>query len=157
MNTRMKDAEYRAANVACARGDTSVAQRQKLYTLFNESYNFDLDVLLFVEALKQGWDAPPAKKLINAAPTLSDWVVEQLMGRVLRPFQRYNGEIVTAEIVDFIDRSKSDQVSAVDILNRDAPSGMRYREGAIIGKDLVDLRHPSYGAKGAFEPIPQPY
>lgn len=151
MNPYMQDTEFRKAHVLAIRGSMSMSERKKIYKIFSEDLNFDLDVLLFVETMTEGWDGPIAKKLINAAPSRSDWLMEQLLGRVLRPYRRRNGELVTAEAVDFIDRSKSGQVSFTHILDRDAPPRMRYREGAIIGKGLVDLRSPWRGENGAFE------
>lgn len=150
MNPYMQDIEFRPVHVLAVRGSMSMAERKKIYKIFSEDLNFDLDVLLFVETMTEGWDGPIAKKLINAAPSRSDWLMEQLLGRVLRPYRRYNGELVTAEAVDFIDHSQSGQVSFTDILDRDAPPGMLYREGAIIGKGLIDLRSPWRGENGAF-------
>lgn len=151
VNPYMGDHEYRPINSVILRGDMSMATRNKIYQIFSEDYNFDLDVLLFVETIKEGWDGPIAKKLVNAAPTRQAWVTEQLLGRVMRKYQRHNGEVVTAEAVDLIDESISGQVSFTDILNRDAPAGMMYREGVTIGSNLIDYHNPQRGPMGAFE------
>jgi|GEM_PF-6040852 len=145
---------HRKANAFVIRGDTKSEVRQGAYRIFGDpSYPdpYQLDVLLFVDTLTEGWDAPIAKMLINAAPSQSDVLVEQLLGRVMRPFQRANGSSVAAEAVDFVLPFMEDQVTAADILSRDGPSGMHYRQGAIIGQDLVDLRRPWRGANSAFE------
>jgi superfamily II DNA or RNA helicase len=152
MNPYMEDYERRKPHVAIIRGDMSMNTRKKLYQIFSENMNFDLDVLLFVETMTEGWDGPIAKKLINASPTRAEWLMEQLFGRILRPYQRYSGELVTAEAVDLIDRSDSGQTSFTDILTRDGPEGMRYREGVTVGKDLADLSDPLRRRYGAYEP-----
>jgi len=151
VNPYMEDYERRKPNVVIIRGDMPINTRKKLYKVFSEDMNFDLDVLLFVETMTEGWDGPIAKKLINASPTRAGWLMEQLFGRVLRPYTRHSGELVTAEAVDLIDRSDSGQVSFTDILTRDGPEGMRYREGATVGKDLADLSDPLRRKHGAYE------
>lgn len=152
-NSYMEDREVRLPHVLTIRGDMRMEERKKIYKIFSEDMNFDLDVLLFVETMTEGWDGPIAKKLINAAPCRAEWLIEQLFGRVLRPYARHSGKIVTAQAVDLIDHSASGQVSFTNILDRDAPMGMRYREGVVVGKGLADLSDQLRTENGAFEQI----
>jgi superfamily II DNA or RNA helicase len=153
LNPYMEDRERRPPNVVIVRGDMPIDTRRKIYKIFGQDMNFDLDVLLFVETMTEGWDGPIAKKLINASPCRAEWVVEQLFGRVLRPYKRHSGKTVAAQAIDLIDNSLSGQKSFTDILDRDAPEGMRYREGVVVGKELADLADPQRIPRGAFELI----
>jgi hypothetical protein len=112
-----------------------------------------IDVFLFVDTLSRGWNSPITKKVINACPSRSPRAVEQILGRLTRPFRRMDGNLIYGQAVDLVDESKTEQVLFSHILNRYAPEGQRYVEGAIVGPGLLDLRYTT--GISAFEPIPE--
>jgi hypothetical protein len=77
--------------------------------------------------------------------------MEQVLGRITRPYRRRNGQWVPAEAVSIVDEG-SNAFHVVDVINRYAPQGMAYREGAVIGKGLCDLLIPGSEPLSAFRP-----
>ncbi|HSX42626.1 MAG TPA: DEAD/DEAH box helicase family protein [Candidatus Saccharimonadales bacterium] len=135
-------------------GDMTMRHRELLTGVFNNHLDDRIDVLLFVGTLIRGFDSPVAKKVINAAPTRSPAIEEQLLGRAERWFETHSGNVMDAQAVDIVDSSDSGQITFEDIVNRDAPEGMRYRANAIIGPGLADVSNHSSAPGSAFEPIP---
>ena len=150
----MGDVERRPIRAVIIPGTMSMAQREMLTSIFNNHLDDRIDVLLFVGTLIRGFDSPVAKKVIDGAPTRSPTLKEQLLGRCLRWFETFAGNVMGAEAVDIVDSTESGQVLFEDIINRDAPDGMQYRRGAVIGPGLADLRDHSSAPGSAFEPIP---
>jgi superfamily II DNA or RNA helicase len=148
------DVGYRPIRAAVIPGSMSMRHRELLTGIFNNHLDDRIDVLLFVGTLIRGFDSPVAKKVINGAPTRSPVLVEQLLGRVERWFETMKGNVMDAQAVDIVDSTESGQVTFEDILNRDAPDGMRYRQGAIVGPGLADLSKHDSKPGSAFMPIP---
>ncbi|RYX78991.1 DEAD/DEAH box helicase [bacterium] len=124
-------------------GDMPMKQRKILYDIFNNPLRDGadgIDVLLFVDTLIRGWDSPIAKKLINGCPSRSPTRMEQLLGRITRPFERMDGSSVYGEAVDLIDESKASQVLFKDIIEK-YTDDKEYVPGAIVGPGLIDLRN----------------
>ncbi|HYH74648.1 MAG TPA: DEAD/DEAH box helicase family protein, partial [Candidatus Saccharimonadales bacterium] len=144
----------RKIRTAIISGDMPLPQRRAILQLYNDPTKDYFDVLLFVDTLTRGFDSPISKKLVNASTPWTQRVAEQALGRVERMFRRKSGRIVTGEIVDLVDNRRTGY-TAQDIINRDAPKGMRYKQGAIIGPDLRDVRVPDSEPNSAFEPIPE--
>lgn len=146
------DVEYRPIRTMIIPGTMTLKHREILTGIFNNPLDERLDVLLFVGTLLRGFDTP-AKKVVNSMPSRSPKLVEQLLGRVERWAETMNGNIVPAQAVDIVDSTESGQVTFEDIINRDAPEGMRYQRGAIIGPGLADLRDVNSAPGSAFVPI----
>lgn len=134
-------------------GELNPNQKLLLTNAYNDKRKDLLDVLLTVGTLIRGFDSPITGKVINGAPTWSAKLLEQFFGRLPRKFYRQDGTLVVGEAVDIADADMAG-LRFRDILDRDAPKGMRYKEGAIIGPDLRDLRDPDSEPLSAFEPIP---
>jgi superfamily II DNA or RNA helicase len=149
----MGDVVRRPVRAVIIPGSMSMRHRELLTGVFNNHLDDRIDVLLFIGTLIRGFDSPVAKKVINAAPTRSLALAEQLLGRVERWFETYKGNVMDAQAVDIVDHTDSGQITFEEIINRDAPPGMRYRRGAIIGPGLVDLTEMRSSEGSAFEPI----
>lgn len=137
-------------------GNMPMHIRRLLYNVYNNPLrdgSEGIDVLLFVDTITRGFDSPILTKLINACPTRKRRKAEQLWGRLTRPFRRMDGSLQYGQAVDLEDESKQDQVLFRDVINRYAPPGMQYKEGALIGPGLCDPR-PSRNNVSAFEPKP---
>jgi superfamily II DNA or RNA helicase len=149
----MGDVEHRPIRPVVIPGTMTMRQRELLTGMFNNHLDERVDVLLFVGTLIRGFDSPVAKKVINAAPTRTPTTVEQLLGRVERWFETYTGNVMDAQAVDIVDHTDSGQVTFADIINRDAPEGMMYKSGAIVGPELANLKEHDSSPQSAFEPI----
>lgn len=147
------DIGHRQIRPVVIKGDMPTTDRRLLTGMFNNHLDDRIDVLLFVGTLIRGFDSPVAKKIINAAPTRSPSLEEQLLGRGMRWFLTQSGNVMSAQAVDLVDNVDGGQVTFEDIINRDAPDGYRYRQGAIIGPDLADLRDHGSAPGSAFERI----
>ncbi|MEK7152586.1 MAG: DEAD/DEAH box helicase family protein [Patescibacteria group bacterium] len=150
----MGDVGLRSIRPVIIPGTMPMRKRELLTSIFNNHLDDRIDVLLFVGTLIRGFDSPVAKKVINGAPTRSPTIAEQLLGRVERWFETHSGNVMNAQAVDIVDHTESGQVTFEDIINRDAPEGMRYRRGAIIGPGLADLTEHDSAPGSAFIPIP---
>lgn len=135
-------------------GGMPMKKRRMLSEMFNDPLRDGadgIDAIFFVDTLVRGWNSPIAKKLINACPSRSWTVMEQLLGRITRKFERKDGSLIHGQAVDLIDSSKlHKQILFSDVVNKNNP-GKRYVEGAIIGPGLKDLRT---GEDDAFEDMP---
>lgn len=147
------DSQRRSIRAVVVPGSMDMKSRGILTSIFNNELDDRIDVLLFVGTLIRGFDSPVAKKVINAAPTRSPVLVEQLLGRVERWFETSTGNIMDAKAVDIVDNTDSGQVTFADIINRDAPEGMRYKPNSIIGPQLADLAERGSKDGSAFVPI----
>jgi superfamily II DNA or RNA helicase len=149
----MGDVVRRPVRAVIIPGSMSMKHRDLLTGVFNNHLDDRIDVLLFIGTLVRGFDSPVAKKVVNAAPTRSLALAEQLLGRVERWFETHKGNIMDAQAVDIVDHTDSGQITFEEIINRDAPSGMRYKRGAIMGPRLADLNEVRSLDGSAFEPI----
>lgn len=147
------DKAHRKIRSVVIDGDMPQKKRQLIYNIFNDPFrdgSEGIDLLFFVDTLVTGWDSPIAKKIVNSCPSRSRRRVEQLFGRSTRPFERMDGSLVHAEVVDLEDESASGQVLFEHVVEEYTP-GKRYVKGAIIGPGLVDLRYSD--GRSAFEAI----
>lgn len=72
---------------------------EELKNIYRDYRAGKIDVLTFVDLLKEGFDAPNAKFMVNLRPTKSPVDAVQRLGRILRLFKE--GSI--AQIVEFLD------------------------------------------------------
>lgn len=93
----------------------------------------EIDVLTFVQSLEQGWDSTLPRFMINASPTTSLVKESQLLGRLLRG----EDEVV---FVDFLDRSKKQQVTSLHVLGEARISAERKIGGRSYGGQKNNIR-----------------
>lgn len=154
----MGDVERRPVRSLIIPGTMSMRDRELLTKVYNNERDERIDVFLIIATLIRGFDSPVTKKVINGAPSRSPALVEQLLGRAVRPYTVHGGNTMTAQAVDIVDETDSEQVTFRDIINRNAPSGMRYKKGSIIGPGLANLYEVNednqFTPGSAFEPVP---
>ncbi len=106
-------------------GHMDESQLDKIYRDFRTG---NIDLLIGVDLINEGFDAPNLKFLINTRPTRSRVLAEQRIGRVLRI-----GES-TPQIVEFVDSSNKPQITIFNILNVDT-----FKQGDVIGPSVKRL------------------
>lgn len=135
-------------------GDMSQKERAAIYAAFERR---QVQAITFVGVLTEGWDSDVAKCLINACPSKSPDEIEQVLGRILRPYEDPNGKVIVAEAIDIVDRARAKIITCVDILGRDRP----YLPGKIAGleDDEIDaeiMARKPRSTKGGERDIEEP-
>lgn len=102
-------------------GSMEYEERKDIYDQFERG---EIDVLTFVDVIKEGWDSNRAKGLINLRPTCSPVFSDQRRGRIMRLTD--NRELAVE--VDFIDETQKRQYTALHALGE-----YKYRRGKIFG------------------------
>lgn len=98
----------------------------------------ELDFLVFVDVLREGWDSDAAKVLINMRPTLSLLLAIQRLGRVCRLGDQISMVFDLYDNVEGIDAlNKLPPVVAVDAYDLD-----NIKQGHIIGGEGLELSPP---------------
>ncbi|GAC1391763.1 MAG: hypothetical protein NVSMB46_05410 [Candidatus Saccharimonadales bacterium] len=90
-------------------GSMEYEERKAIYEKFERK---EIDVLTFVDVIKEGWDSNRAKGLINLRPTCSPVFSNQRRGRIMRLTE--NRELAVE--VDFIDETQKRQYTALHAL-----------------------------------------
>lgn len=102
-------------------GSMEYEERRDIYEQFERG---EVDVLTFVDVIKEGWDSNRAKGLINLRPTCSPVFSDQRRGRIMR----LTDDRELAVEVDFIDETQKRQYTALHALGE-----YKYRRDKIFG------------------------
>lgn len=140
LNRETVDTENGTRPIKAAQVDGSMEyeERSQIYEQFERG---EIDVLTFVDVIKEGWDSNRAKGLVNLRPTCSPVFSDQRRGRIMRLTDNRD----LAVEVDFIDETQKRQYTALHALGE-----YKYVRGKIFGQ-----RDPESYGEGVLVDLPE--
>lgn len=106
---KLPDGRLRFIRARSVGGHQSTQENRRILEAFK---NGQVDILTFVDLIAEGWNSKAASFLIDLQPTTSKVKKTQKIGRVLR---KKPGNLPSI-VVDFMDISMKNQVTALDVL-----------------------------------------
>ena len=135
-----KSGESRNLKAVYVLGNTPIDQRQEYYAQLERG---EIDWIVFVDAIREGWDSDNAKSLVNFRPTRSPLLAIQRVGRIGRKYE--NAPI--SVVVDLFDGIESEEfhneippVLGVDIYDLDDVD-----QGFVVGEH-PDKNNPLFSS-----------
>lgn len=108
-------------------GNMPIEDRQKV---FEDHASGKIQVVLGVDIIKRGWDSPPTEVGIYLSPTISGRVVEQELGRILRPSPETGKKFAIA--IQAVDHYSHKRQAPILIPNIFEPNFVA--QGVLLGK-----------------------
>lgn len=130
--TVLINGKLRPLRAAAIKGEQPSDYRETIYEMFEAG---EIDWLVSVDVLREGWDSDKAKALINLRPTRSPLLARQRLGRVTRTHEGAE----TSVVIDFYDRLKTARYNKAipPVLATDLFEISKEEQGYVYGKQAA--------------------
>ncbi len=113
-------------------GKMPFKEREEIYRSFEDG---DIDWIVYVDVLREGWDSDRAKALINLRPTRSPLLAKQRQGRICRVSEDMDQVSIVIDIFDGY-RSDFERSELPSVLSADVFEIDEVAQGHVVGKPI---------------------